>query len=615
MIHSSMLVPEHERTSLEDWTKQETLKPLSSDPLDTFAKPTKASGDNLVRTKMQEIYQKETKLKGDTGRPGNNDSPRENVKERKQRENKKRGGGLRLKLSPVPKRLEKMIELGIDPTYPSVLAELIEVLVDYSMAVLAHSTEKEGGRSDSKSASSVQVASDIASQREIAIPRVRSGSTMEERRSQGDRAERMPSREVGSKERATRSQIREHNYQAEQQLRMKRCAHLYSQVLFENVEWESGVESREIAYQGAWCERPGVAFIARSGHVWTAATDGEGRIMRPPRCMPPETHPRLPATVLKQRDSTDGQTLFEKLYTFIIKVVLSCVKDRQDAEKERSKTSAQTSARPGTVVEEELMRLFRSNIFNTRARRRERTQQNKYREEANDEDKQYQQDSATTGAAEKGERGSKDKGTNQSSATKGTSSSIDAIIAQFRQRAGSRRSRPSKAGKEGMQHAASARSPMIAALLPSPREKVIEVNTFRCHQMGLRLRPGETSDKPMQIKRTPPQSPRLADGSPKNRTSDAPLLQTNTWALRNKPVNNGERQIHPIKVSEWDTLSSANSQSVSKEVKNEKLSAFFEKYNSRPATLGASQYGESPSPRSPKSASAKGHSALLGATM
>merc|ERR1712196_689226 len=83
-----------------------------------------------------------------------------------------------------------------------------------------------------------------------------------------------------------------------------------------------------------------------------------------------------------------------------------------------------------------------------------------------------------------------------------------------------------------MQYAASARSPMIASLLPSPREKVLEVNTFRCHQMGLALRKGQVSDTPM-FSRTLPMSPKR----PKNKDleSEAPAFE-NTWALRSGRV-------------------------------------------------------------------------------
>lgn len=420
-------------------TLDDALKKHVGLPLETFAQPTisKGSGDNLVRNKMQSVYDKELKPKGDTGRQGNNDSPREN---------KKRGGGT----SGFPKRLEKMIQLGIDQSYPSVLTELIEVLVQYSLALLDHNAEKEGIRSESKSAATTaKMASAAVSQKEFG--------------GAGNEVERPLSREIGSKERSMKWQVKEHNYQTEQIQRLQRCAHLYSQVLFENVEWEQNV--------------------------------------------------------------IEGQNVFEKLYGFIVKVVLSCVKERQETGEARPKNGTQTSARPSSIVEEELGRLFRSSIFNTRARRRERIQFSKFREEATDEDKRFQMDDS----GGKGGRGGQDKELNQSGSTKGASSSIDAIIARFRQRATSRRSRPSKAGKEGMQYAASARSPMIASLLPSAREKMLEVHNFRCHQMGLPARNGN-SDLPMLSNlRTPPMSPRR---SPKKEQMEELTPFENKWALR-----------------------------------------------------------------------------------
>merc|ERR1719487_149305 len=229
---------------------------------------------------------------------------------------------------------------------------------------------------------------------------------------------------------------------------------------------------------------------------------------------------------------TEEQNCFEKLYAFITKVVLSCVKERQDSGEARPKTGAQTSARPGSIVEEELGRLFRSSNFNTRARRKERTQVTTFREEGADEDKRFPMEDSSS-------KGGKDKELTQSSSTKGASSSIDVIIARFPQRATSRRSRPSRVGKEGMQYAASARSPMMASLLPSPREKVLEVNTFRCHQMGLSLRKGQVSEMPIfsSLSRTPPGSPKRVKN--KDAEPESPPFE-NTWALR----SGRSRKIH-----------------------------------------------------------------------
>lgn len=397
--------------------------------VETFAKPkiSKAYGEGLVQKKMKDMKPKDK---------GNNDSPRDN---------KKRGGGPRL-----PPRLERIIQSEIDDDDPAppILTELLELLVSYSVALLAHTAEKEGMRSESKS-SSLGAAKAHASTAAMKGDGAGAGSEVEP----------PPSREYGSKERANRFVAKENAYQAEQCQRLQRCAHLYAQLLFQNTEWDCNL--------------------------------------------------------------SEDQSIFEKLYAFIVKVVLSCVKDRMESGEVRSKNGGQTTARPQSIVEEELGRLFRSSIFNTRARRRERNHQIKFREEGTDEDKRFQIDDS-------GGKGGKDKELNQSGSTKGASS-IDAIIARFRQRATSRRSRPSKVGKEGMQYAASARSPMIAALLPSPREKILEVHAFRCHQMGFTPRKGQVSDMAMfrvASPESPRRSPKMKDAQPATEPFE------NTWALR-----------------------------------------------------------------------------------
>lgn len=403
--------------------------------LETFAKPklSGASGDGLiqsVKSKMQAVLKENEK-----------------EKEKETKENKKRGAGL-------PKRLERILQSEIDhyDPGPPILTELIEILVDYSVAHLDHTAEKEGIRSESKSTGHATKAnaSTTGPQKEAA--------------GAGSELHRPASRELGSKERSLKWMSKENAYQAEQCQRLQRCAHLYSQVLFANAEWDSNM--------------------------------------------------------------IEDQNCFEKLYAFIVKVVKLCVVDRWPREpgEARPKTGTQTSARPGSIVEEELGRLFRSSIFNTRARRRERNQNNKFREESNNNEEERFKMEDSGG---KGGRGGQDPSTNTSGSTKGTSSSIDAIIARFRQCATSRRSRPSKCGKEGMQYAASARSPMIAALLPSPREKIMEVNTFCYNQIGLSPRKGQGSD---MMWKTLPETPRR---SPKKK--DAEIMEKpfeNTWALR-----------------------------------------------------------------------------------
>merc|ERR1711988_1752497 len=70
---------------------------------------------------------------------------------------------------------------------------------------------------------------------------------------------------------------------------------------------------------------------------------------------------------------------------------------------------------------------------------------------------------------------------------------------------------------------------MIAALYPSAREKMLEVNHFRCLQMGLSPRK-DAGVGDILMMSAPPASPRRSPRSKEN-APKMPLLE-NTWAMR-----------------------------------------------------------------------------------
>lgn len=234
---------------------------------------------------------------------------------------------------------------------------------------------------------------------------------------------------------------------------------------------------------------------------------------------------------------SEDQRCFEKLYAFISKSVQACVKVALEDHDLWPKTGLHGRLRPSSIVNEELGRLFRSQGFNSanrnKARKRERVDFENQRREASDEANRF---------SLRPEEDAKEKPTEamDDSNRQQKLSPIDAIVARYQTRRG-RRVRPegSERTRGAIRDAAGSRSPMISSLLPSPRQKMLEVDYVRAMMQGLtpRLQRGLHSPTSTTLSSTlpPVNSPRSNFlRSPKH--EDRASTITNTWALSRERV-------------------------------------------------------------------------------
>lgn len=337
-----------------------------------------------------------------------------------------------------PRRCEYMIQAELENgSHHGNLTELVETLVDYSVALLLH---------------------------------MREGLEMNVEVGRASRAK-------GEKDPPTvtcRDDEHEAEYEAAQRQRLQRCGTLYAGVLFTNTAWEC--------------------------------------------------------------NHSEDQNCFEKLYTFISKSVQACVKVALEDHELWPKIGPHARLRPSGIVNEELGRLFRSQGFNNasrnKTRKREQVDFDSQRGEVSDESNRFSlrpeedKKNQPTEATDEGSRQQK-------------LSPIDAIVARYQTRRG-RRVRPegSDRTRGAIRDAAASRSPMMSSLLPSPRQKMLEVDCLRSVRQGLTPRGQEGLMTPMSTLLSstlpPVNSPRNLKLSTK---ADEPAVALNNkWALSRERI-------------------------------------------------------------------------------
>lgn len=408
---------------------------LSPEDLYVRAKTRWGTDPNAVRAKMKSVFQ--------TMGGGSNDSPKGTPRNS---DNSKKSTG--------PRRWENMVEVELeDGSTLGVLTELVEVLVQYSVALLLH---------------------------------MREGLEMNAEVSRAERAKGLQ----GTLKQTTPGQSvttgdDEADYVAAQRNRLQRCGVLYARVLFTNNEWDS--------------------------------------------------------------NHSEDQRCFEKLYTFISKAVQACVKVALEDHELWPKTGLHARLRPTGIVDEELGRLFRSDGFNhasrSKVRKRERVAFEQ-RGEGSDEANRF---------SLRPEEGAKDQQAENGEENQKKLSAIDTIVARYAARKG-RRVRPEGADRTrgAIRDAAGSRSPMISSLLPSPRQKMLQVDFLRTSLVGLtpRRRMGNESLTSTLLSSTlpPVNASKSKPDSPGNAVP-APKL-TNKWALSRARVP----QTHRLGSSHTDVV-------------------------------------------------------------
>lgn len=230
---------------------------------------------------------------------------------------------------------------------------------------------------------------------------------------------------------------------------------------------------------------------------------------------------------------SEDQSCFEKLYTFISKSVLACVKGALEDHEIWPKTGPHTRLRPAGIVDEELGRLFRSQSFNLASRSKVRKRERvafEQRGEASDEDTRF---------SLRPEEDAKDQpaGIEEDGSRQQKLSPIDTIVARFQGRKGPRvRPEGSDRARGAIRDAAASRSPMISSLLPSPRQKMLEVNSLSATIVGLTPRKHIDNGSPTSTLLSSTLPPVHSAKEPRTTQKLQGPTLTNTWALSRSRV-------------------------------------------------------------------------------